>query len=734
MTFPKRAPRQNAPARDEIRVLAVNQETIGPLTRLRGRASVETTEMLLSADEIDYNRETHYAEARGNVKFDHFEGGEHIEADRVEYNLEDETGKYYNVHGSSPAKIEARPGVLTTNNPFSFEGKWAERFKDRYVLHEGMVTDCRLPKPWWILRAPTFDVIPGERAIARNSIFWLRHVPLFYTPYFYKSLEKMPRHSGFLTPNIGNSSRRGKMVGAGYYWAINRSYDATYRAQWFTERGIAHHVDFRGKPNDRTDFDVVLYGVNDRGLLQSNGERIKQGGYLLTVDGKSDLGHGFFARGSLNYLSSFAFRQAFTESFYEAIFSESHSVGYVTKHWSTFAFNTVFSRLENFHSIQPEDKVIIRKLPSVEFSSRDRQIVDGPIPVWISFDSSAAFLHRSQLAFQTRQWVDRLDAAPRITTSLHWKDFHVTPSFSVRETQYESSLDSNGKVTGQNLLRSSREFSVDFTTPTLSRIFNSPPKWLGTKLKHVIEPRATFRYVNGINNFDRIVLFDETELLSNTNELTFSLFNRLYAKRSNGNVEEVLTWQVSQSRYFDPTFGGAVAAGKRNVLLSTELLTGYTFLDQPRNYSPIVSVLRGQPDGRFGFEWRTDYDPLRSHIVNSTFSADSRFSQFFISAGHTQIRSSNVLQPQANQFRGLVGIGQENKRGWNTAFSAIYDYRRGTMQYATTQVTYNTDCCGFSVQYRRFGFGTRNENQFRIAFAIANIGSFGTLKRQERIF
>jgi LPS-assembly protein len=38
------------------------------------------------------------------------------------------------------------------------------------------------------------------------------------------------------------------------------------------------------------------------------------------------------------------------------------------------------------------------------------------------------------------------------------------------------------------------------------------------------------------------------------------------------------------------------------------------------------------------------------------------------------------------------------------------------------------------VQYRRFGFATRNENQFRVAFAIANIGSFGTLKKQERLF
>ena len=51
-----------------------------------------------------------------------------------------------------------------------------------------------------------------------------------------------------------------------------------------------------------------------------------------------------------------------------------------------------------------------------------------------------------------------------------------------------------------------------------------------------------------------------------------------------------------------------------------------------------------------------------------------------------------------------------------------------------SQFSYNTDCCGYSIQYRRFNVGTRDENQFRVAFAIANIGSFGTLRRQERMF
>jgi len=56
------------------------------------------------------------------------------------------------------------------------------------------------------------------------------------------------------------------------------------------------------------------------------------------------------------------------------------------------------------------------------------------------------------------------------------------------------------------------------------------------------------------------------------------------------------------------------------------------------------------------------------------------------------------------------------------------------MQFANTQITYNTECCAFSGQYRRFNFGTRNENQYRFALVVANIGSFGTLRRQERLF
>ncbi|MDQ6662964.1 MAG: LPS assembly protein LptD [Acidobacteriota bacterium] len=735
-----KVPRPDAPPVGEWNIKAIRQTVEGSKYYLRGAVELEFPEMILKADEMDYDEDTGYAEARGNVYFRHFQKNEQISCDRVEYNVREETGKFYNVRGHAKTRIDARPGVLSSNNPFYFEGKWAERLNDKYILHDGFITGCKLPRPWWTLHGPVFDIIPEDRALAYRAIFRLRKVPLFYTPFFYKSLKKLPRQSGFLTPNIGNSSVRGKMMGLGYFWAINRSYDVTYRVQDFTERGFAHHVDFRGQPTDHSFFDAILFAVQDRGQLLKDGTRVKQGGYSIYMTAGDKLSHGWEARGTLDYLSSLIFRQAFTESFNEAIFSESHSSGFLTNHFSSYTINISVTRLQNFQTAMPGDSIVIQKLPEFEFASRDRQISNRILPVWVSFESSVALLHRSQPMFQTGQFTDRVNFAPSIMTALHWKGFNLIPSFTLHETQYSESVNGgtiNSTISGEGYHRNVREIAVDLVPPSLERVFNRKT-WLGEKLKHVIEPRASFRSVSGVADFTRAIRFDETELLSNTTEGEISITNRIYAKKG-GVVSEILNWEIWQRRYFDPNFGDAVMPGMRNVVLSTADLTPYAFLDRSRNYSPIVSVLRLIPRPGFGIEWRADYDPLLGHIVNSGFTADARLSKYFISVGHNQVRSNPlVLSPSGNQMRGGVGYGNANQRGWNAGFTAIYDYRTSVVQFATTQVTYNTDCCGISVQYRRFGFAingiARNDNQFRVSFAIANVGAFGTLKKQERLF
>jgi LPS-assembly protein len=256
---------------------------------------------------------------------------------------------------------------------------------------------------------------------------------------------------------------------------------------------------------------------------------------------------------------------------------------------------------------------------------------------------------------------------------------------------------------------------------------------MGAQFKHVIEPRVTYTNVAGISNFDKIIRLDDTDILSNTNQVEFSLTNRLLAKDKNGTVTDFFTWQMWYDRYFDPTFGGAVDPGERNVVQAILDLTGYSFLNGLRHSSPVVNSVRLQ-QGRLGLDWRLDYDPLLHRIVNSSASANWRLRQYFLNLGHTDLRAPSVLAPTANQFTGTIGYGENNRRGWGAAFGIYYDMLKGLVDFTQFQVTYNTDCCGASLQYRRFNLGSRDESIYRFSFSISNIGTFGSLPRQERMF
>src|SRR4029077_4201674 len=114
-------PRPDAPASDEFRVVADKQETDGSMRHLRGHVLLESIDMKLTADEVDYDQDSGDAEFRGHVHYENFGEGNHLYCDHGKYNVNDETGIFWEVSGTSPAKILARPGLLTTNNPFYFE-------------------------------------------------------------------------------------------------------------------------------------------------------------------------------------------------------------------------------------------------------------------------------------------------------------------------------------------------------------------------------------------------------------------------------------------------------------------------------------------------------------------------------------------------------------------------------------------------------------------------------------
>jgi LPS-assembly protein len=208
-------------------------------------------------------------------------------------------------------------------------------------------------------------------------------------------------------------------------------------------------------------------------------------------------------------------------------------------------------------------------------------------------------------------------------------------------------------------------------------------------------------------------------------------------------VREVVTWELAQKYFLDPTFGGALFPGRSNVLTSTVDLTGIAFLSSARRLSPLISRLRIQTSAKTDIEWDMDYDFTLGHMSASTVLVNYRLGPLTLGGGDAFLQvppesptASSLPSPQSfNQFRLLLGYGHTGKQGFSAATNIGFDADLGFVQYAAVQTTYNWDCCGFNVEFRRFALGSvRNENQYRFTFALANLGALGNLRRAERLF
>ncbi len=771
------------PPGEPVTIKAREQEKDGDVFKLRGDVEIDFRDVVFHGDEITYNAKTGDVTASGHLVVDGGPNDDHIEASHGEYNVHTQKGKFWDVMGSTGARFKGKNVTLTSSNPFIFTGKEVEKLSPtRYVVRQGTVTSCELPKPKWTFNAEKIIVDVGGTAKIYNSTFRVRKVPILYLPYAQHPVEKLGRETGFLIPSFGTSSRKGFIMGESFFWAINRSMDTTLGAEYYSRRGWAQHLDFRARPSETSYINLRYFGVLDRGIW--NGATVEdQGGEEVHLNAEGLFRGGIRGVTSIDYLNTFVFRLAFTENFSETVNSEVKSLAFLTKNYDGYSFNLLTSRYQNFQSTQPGDLVTILRAPSLDVGSVDRKL--GPTPLYWGFDAAVEGVSRKEPGLVTANLVGRLDLHPRMSLPVFFRGWTFRPELALRDTYYTQQLlpvaGTPGTPVDNDINRRSLETSFELRAPTLGRIFEKPI-W-GRKIKHTIEPRMVYRYATGVENFPFIIRFDTRDILSNTNEIEYGILQRLYSKRISGEeceaaapgrtvtpsqasvnqprseaaepapastcsaaAREVITWELKQKYFFDPFFGGAVVDGKRNVFTTTADFAGIAFLTSPRRFSPIVSRIRARTTRNTDIQWELDYDTVMGRVNSSTAFVNYRIGDYFLGGAHAfllapgEIFSSPVPTPlpapdRFNQFRIITGYGDPAKRGWSGAVNVGFDANFNFLQYSAVQTSYNWDCCGMSVEYRRFALGSvRNENQFRFAFTLANVGTFGNLRRQERIF
>ena len=252
---------------EEVTIRAVEQEKDGSIYHLRGEVEIRYRAYILHADQVTYHADTGDSELEGHVVLDGGPYDEHVEASHGTYNVRTETGTFYSVIGTVGFRMRNSRYVLTTSNPFAFTGKIVEKHgPDRYLVRQGTVTTCELPRPKWQFNAQRIAVDVDGTAKIYNSDFRLMGMPVFYFPFVTHPVQKQQRQTGLLIPSFGNSSTKGMIAGESVYWVFNRSMDATMGAEYYSKRGWFQRGDFRARPSDSSYLFFSYVGMVDRGI------------------------------------------------------------------------------------------------------------------------------------------------------------------------------------------------------------------------------------------------------------------------------------------------------------------------------------------------------------------------------------------------------------------------------------------------------------------------------------
>ncbi len=584
----------------------------------------------LQADRLTVYEALNRVVAEGNVVFDQGEL-QRITGSRAEFNYATKLGFFVNSTGFTNQTEDGTVIYFTADRVEKVAA-------NRILIVNGEITACDEETPKWSFTAKRAEITLNDRVRARNPKFKVKGLTLVPLPYVSVSLKRRDRASGFLTPTFSGSGKKGFRLSNAYYQTLGRSADVTLRNDIFTKRGLGFGADVRTRANSRSYFNLGFYAVQDRIFGGSESpERPDQGGSSFYADGVHYFPNGFLAAADINITSSLAFRQVFSDNIQEAISPEERSQVFVNKNAGDYSFNFL---ARNQVTSLPNARIRIRNLPSIELQKRPSPLsYFEKLAVYFSFEGALEGMSRKETVEDlatfrveangepiiTPSIVQRLDVNPTFAVPFYRNGWSATATASLRGTYYSNSIDPLTRlVLGRDVSRAYANISLDVRAPALARNFYRGDDSL--RFRHVIEPYVIYRKITGINNFPRIIRFDSTDAIADTNEIEYGFSNRFFKRHSTENVsgktpaatttngasngngekatngngsglgnslappssrpEEVLSVTVRGKYFFDPYFGGALMAGRRNQFYPINTFSGFTYGGVPRRFSP----------------------------------------------------------------------------------------------------------------------------------------------------
>jgi LPS-assembly protein len=720
------------------------------------------------ADDVMVHTGENQAIATGNVVF--AQGDNRISAERAEFDTETRLGTFYNASGFStvkPPKAQptrtgvAAPQMAGQETIVIFFGEKIEKIgPKKYRITNGGFSTCMQPTPRWDLHAGTVILNVDHYTVLTNAVLRVKGVPMFYTPILYYPTKREDRATGFLMPTYGSSSLRGQSFHNGFFWAINRSQDATITHDWFSKTGQGVGTEYRynagtgdGSIAAHLDDNHAATYTDSNGLATTTDASRT---YEIRGAASQLLPFNLRSRATVNYFSSIVTSQAFNTNIYDSSRNDRSFQGNVVGAWGKYTLNVTLDHSEYFSDVN--NSYLAGTLPRVSFARSERPILNSPAYFSITGEyvstlratkSTTADSAGVSVTNVTDTGLNRLDVFPQIRYPFKkWAWFTVNSTVSWRDTYYtrsyapasDTTVPANTVIdTGLN--RTVYTIQSQIVGPVFNKVWDTPGGGYAEKFKHSIEPVLTIIRTSSVDNVDQIVKLDGIDNFVGGTTLTYGLNNRFYAKRKSApglqaQSREIFDVELSQSYYtnqaaaqYDPTY--------------------QTLQGQEASISPIALSVRAMPTDALNATLRAEFDEhyykLRTISANASYSWTTRLQ---VTGGWTKrgfieqipafndCRNAPVTTPPTCTpalldhaiYASSTMHTKDNRVG------AIYSFNLDLLHHTVVQqrisAFYNAQCCGLALEYQTYNYGTSSvspipaDHRFFLSFTLAGLGNF----------
>jgi len=468
---------------------------------LKGSARIVAEGIILTADEITLNRKTSDAVARGNVYYEDEETT--IRAEIIELNLQTKTGTIYD------GKIFYRK-----NNYHIISDKLKRLDETSYHLNITTVTTCNDSPPSWYISGRDVDAVKHQYLTARNTTFYVKGIPIFYTPYFWMPLVKK-RETGFLVPSIGSSTTKGFFYKQGFFWVIKEDKDLTLYGDYFSKKGIGKGLEYRYIITPDTYGNLWFYHLRDTELDRDFLEiksyhdfRVSDdiSGYLrinavnthdyYTILGSTSLRENRFPSLrtiNLRDIESFIFDLERSERLMKYLESNL----YISM---PFPRGRIYLLGQYRQDMEKESKTTPQVIPEVGFVLNTSSKGYASMDIKVKADN---FLK------EEGDDIQRLDINPNIYLS-YGRGANLTQGISIRETIYHLNNPSDYRD----------RFGLVMTSTLSTRFLKNYTSFI-----HAIEPSIEYRYIPLTGESD-IPVSDSIDSTERTSLITYTITNR----------------------------------------------------------------------------------------------------------------------------------------------------------------------------------------------------------------